>query len=358
MAGAPWADPTRLYAEARRSRMALDAARATCAASIGGRAEELVFTSGGTEANVLAVQGGVRAALAARRPARVLVSAIEQRSILDTAAALPDVEIVVLPVDHAGRLDLDALDDALDGGAALVSVQLANGEIGTTQAIPEIAARVHAAKAWLHVDATFALGWIPVDVRALDADLLTFSGHHAFGPKGTGGLWIRRGVRVRPLLQGDDRERSTRAGMPALESLVGLGAALAARTSELDADVPRLTAQTAASRDRLAAIVDDVLVHGDAEARLPHIVSFTVPLVEGEALLAGLDARGFAVHSGSACTSSAGEPSHVLAAIGTLTHGAIRVSIGPSTTDADLEGFLATLPEVVSAARARLRSRA
>lgn len=355
MDAAPWADPTRLYAEARRARMALDAARTACATAIGGRPEELIFTSGGTEANALAIRGGVRAALAARRPARIIVSSIEQQSIIQTARALPDVEVVELPVDETGLVDMQRLEEELAAGAALVSIQLANGEIGTIQPISAIAERVHAAKAWLHADATHATGWQQIRVADLGVDLLTVSGHHAFGPKGTGFCWVKRGVRVRPDLVGDDRERTMRAGMPSLEGLIGLGAALTARTAEMDSDGPTMRTLTTALRTALPGVLEEVLVHGPEEQRLPHIVSFTVPLVEGEALLSGLDANDFAVHSGSACTSSTQEPSHVLAAIGTLTHGAIRVSIGPSTTAADLDRFTATLPDVVAAAKARLQ---
>lgn len=357
MADAPWADPTRLYHEARRSRAALDEARARCAEAIGGRPEEIIFTSGGTEANLLAVRGGVRAALAARRPARAIASAVEQTSILEALGALPDLEVARLEVDRSGRVDPDAVQAALVGGAALVSVQVGNGEIGTLQPLAEIAERVHAARAWLHADASAAAGWVPLDVAELGADLVSVSGHRAMGPKGSGFLWMRRGVRVRPEMIGDDRERGSRAGMPDLTAIIGLGATLRARQTELSRDAAAMLARTSRLREQLPKVLEEVLIHGHPTQRLPHIVSFTVPMVEGEALLLGLDAAGIAVHSGSACAATTSTPSHVLAAIGTLTHGAIRVSIGPETTDAETDRFLEALPGVVADAKARLGSR-
>lgn len=352
--GAPGEDPTRLYASARRARQALDAARAACATAIGGRAEEVTFTSGGTEALVLAVTSAVLAARAARRPMRIVTSAIEQRSLLETAGSFPDVEVVTIGVDAHGLVDPAAVDAAIGDGAALVAIQVANLEIGTMQPLHEITTR---RGAWLLADATAAAGWTPIDASSLGIDLLTVSGSRAGGPAGTGFIWTRSGVRLRPMLRGDDRERGARAGMPNLPGLVGLGVGLGARIDALPEAEPRMRALTTALRSQLITALDEVIVHGHPERRLPHIVSFSIPLVEGDALLLGLDARGFAVHSGSACTSSTAEPSHVLAAIGTLTHGAIRVSIGPATTSTDLDAFVEALPEVVADAKARLGRR-
>ena len=354
IAGAPGEDPTRLYAGARRARQALDAARATCAAAIGGRAEDITFTSGGTEAIALAVTSAVQAARAARRPLRIVASAVEQRSLLDTASSFPDVELVAVGVDGLGRVDPAAVETAVGDGAALVAIQVANLEIGTMQ---DLAALAQRRGAWLLADASAATGWIDLDVAALGVDLLTVSGSRAGGPPGTGFVWARSGVRLRPMLRGDDRERGARAGMPNLPGVVGLAAGLDARITALPEAEPRMRALTASLRERLPKVLDEVIVHGHPEQRVPHIVSFSIPLVEGDALLLGLDARGFAVHSGSACTSSTAEPSHVLAAIGTLTHGAIRVSIGPETTDDDMTAFLDQLPVVVADAQARITRR-
>jgi cysteine desulfurase len=357
MADAPWEDPTRLYTGARRSRRALDDARASCAAAIAGRAEEVTFTSGGTEALALAVHAAIRAARAARRPMRIVVTAIEQRSVLDAVGALDDVEVVTVGVDGTGIVDAAAFEDAIGPGAALAAVQVANLEIGTCQDVGALAAIAAARKTWVLADASAAAGWIPIDVRALGADLLAVSGSRCGGPSGTGFLWTKSGVRLRPMLAGDDRERGARAGMPNLAGLVGLGVGLTERVAVLAEVEPRVRAHTDALRAGLPAAVGDVLVHGHPTKRVPHIVSFSIPLVEGDALLLGLDAAGFAVHSGSACTSSTAEPSHVLAAIGTLTHGAIRVSIGSETTGDDIDAFVTALPDVVSRAKARLGRR-
>lgn len=351
---APWEDPTRLHAGARRARQALDAARDACARAIGGRAEEVTFTSGGTEAIALAVGSAVLAARAARRPLRIVASSVEQRSILELAGSFADVELVTVGVDPSGRIDPEATLAAIGDGAALVAVQIANLEIGTMQPVAALAARKNA---WLLADASAAAGWMPIDVRALGADLVTVSGSRAGGPAGTGFVWARSGVRLRPILRGDDRERGVRAGMPNLPGLVGLGVGLAERVAALPEAEPRMRALTDGVRARLPEVLDEVLVHGHPTERLPHLVSFSVPMVEGDALLLGLDAAGFAVHSGSACTSSTAEPSHVLAAIGTLTHGAIRVSIGPETTAAGLDAFLEALPPIVAQAKARLGRR-
>lgn len=357
MAAAPHDDPSRLYAGARRARQALDGARAACAAAIGGRAEDLTFTSGGTEALTLAVHSAVLAARAARRPLRIVASAIEQRSVLEAAAGFEDVEFVAVGVDPSGLVAPAELDTAIADGAALVAVQVANLEIGTVQTLEAIAAVTKTRKAWLLADASAAAGWMPVTVRETGADLVAVSGSRCGGPAGTGFLWARSGVRLRPMLRGDDRERGVRAGMPNLAGLVGLGVGFPERVAALPETEPRMRALTTQLRERLPWTLKEVIIHGHASQRLPHIVSFSVPMVEGDALLLGLDAAGFAVHSGSACSSSTAEPSHVLSAIGTLTHGAIRVSIGPETTEADVEAFLAALPPVVEQAKARLGRR-
>ena len=345
-------DPSRLYGEARRARIALDAARDQIARSIGGRAEEIVFTSGGTESCNLAISGGALAAAAARRPKRILVSAIEHTAVLESARRLDGFEVVELPCGPTGLVDLEALRAECVAGAGLVSIQLANQEIGTLQPVAEAAAIAREAGALFHTDACMCVGNVAVDVRALGVDLLSASAHKAYGPRGVGALWVRRGVRVRPMLVGDDRERGRRAGMENLPAMVGWAAALGARASELDIEAERLTLLAERLRAQLPVVVDDVVVHGDASMCLPGLVSFSVLYVEGETLLLGLDEKGIAVHSGSSCTSSTQEPSHVLAAIGALTQGSIRVSMGRDTTSDDVETFLRELPPVVARARA------
>ncbi len=346
-----FADPSRLYGAARRARIALDEARAAVAAAVGARAEDLVFTASGTESCNLAIAAAARAALAARKPARVLVTAVEHTSVLHQARALEGFEVVEIGVDRQGVLDLDALRESCGTGAGVVSVQVANTEVGTLQPVARAAEIARKAGAIVHTDACGAIGHIPVDVRALGVDLLSMSSHKAYGPKGAGALWVRRGVRVRPSMLGDDRERGRRAGIEDLPAIAGFAAALSARSGEITSEGPRLFELAARLRDALPARVPDVIVHGHASERLPGIVSFSVLYVEGEALLLALDKEGIAVHSGSSCTSSAQEPSHVLAAMGALTQGSIRVSMGRDTTGAEVDAFLDALPPIVEQAR-------
>ena len=347
-----YADPSRLYGRARSARIELDRARASTAEAIGGRPEEIVFTSGGTESCNLAIIGGARAGLAARKPAKIIVSAVEHTAVGEAARMLDGFEVVEVPVDDAGTISLDALRDAVAGGAALVSVQHANQEVGTIQPVAEAARIAKDAGALVHTDACMTVGHLPVRASELGVDLLSASAHKSYGPKGAGFLWVRRGVRVRPTLPGDDRERNRRAGMENLPGIAGMAAALEARAAEIVDEVPRLRALADHLREELPRRVTELVVHGHPSERLPGLVAFSVLYVEGEALLLHLDARGIAVHSGSSCTSSTQEPSHVLAAMGALTHGSIRVSLGRETTLEEVDYFLDELPPIVEKVRA------
>ena len=344
-----FADPSRLYGAARRARIALDTARDGIATFIGARAEEIVFTSGGTESCNLAITAGARAATAARKPARILVSAVEHTAVLEAARALEGFEVVELPVNAQGVVDLEALRDEAAKGAGVVSIQLANPEVGTLQPVADAARIARDAGALFHTDACAAVGHIAVDAKALGVDMLSASGHKCYGPKGAGFLWIRRGVRVRASMLGDDRERQRRAGMENLPAIAGMAAALDARAGEIGPEAERLGALSARLREELPKRVSDIVLHG--KPGLPGLVAFSILYLEGEVLLLGLDQRGIAVHSGSSCTSSAGEPSHVLTAMGALTQGSVRVSMGRDTTEADIDAFLDALPPVVARAR-------
>lgn len=352
VAGEVFADPSRLYGGARIARIELDNARTVVAEAIGARPEEIVFTSGGTESCNLAVLSGARAGAAARKPARVIVSAVEHTAVLEAARSLEGFEVVEVPVDGTGMIDLQALVEAVAEGASLVSVQHANQEVGTIQPVAEAARIAREAGALFHTDACMTVGHLPVRASDLGVDLLSGSAHKFYGPKGAGFLWARRGVRVRPTLPGDDRERRRRSGMENLPAIAGMAAALAVRTKEMDAKAGELTALAERIRTELPSRVADVVMHGHPTERLPGLVAFSFLYVEGEALLLQLDARGIAVHSGSSCTSSTEEPSHVLAAMGALTHGSVRVSLGRATTEQDVDYLLDELPVVVEKVRA------
>jgi cysteine desulfurase len=348
-----FADPSRLYRAARVARIALDRAREQIATSVGVRPEELVFVSGGTEANNLAVVGGARAAAAARKPARIAVSAVEHTSVLEAAAALEreGFEVVRVPVDAGGIVDLGALERICGEGVGLVCIQHANPEVGSIQPVADAARIAKAAGAIVHTDACASAGHVPVDAGALGVDLLSASSHKLYGPKGAGFLWARRGVRVRPILLGDDRERHRRAGIENLPAIAGMAAAFEARQNEIASEAPRLAALADRLRNELPRRIADVVIHGHPTERLPGLVAFSLLYVEGEALLLMLDAKGIAVHSGSSCVSTASEPSHVLAAMGAVTHGSVRVSLGRSSTEADVEHLLDELPPIVERLR-------
>ena len=330
-----WADPTRLYSEARRARRLLDAARASVASAIGCRPDELRFVDSSTGAR----QDGLLGLLATRSGAGtgVVASAVEHSAVL-----LATAETIRVPVDRLGRVDLDAWRHAVAApGVAVAALQAANHEVGTTQPVAEAAEACAAAGVPLLVDATPALPWAPPPPgwSAL------VGGAEAWGgPPGVGLLVVRKGVRW--------RSPSPEPGRPEAPLPAVLAAAAALEAVRADtAQAARLSALVDRVRAEVPRRVPDVEVVGDPVHRLPHVVTFSCLYVDGEPLLSALDARGFAVGSGSACTSSALEPSHVLAAMGVLTHGNLRLSLHPGVSDSDVERFLDTLPEVVAEVR-------
>ena len=338
-------DPARLYGRARRARLLLDRSRERLAAAVGAGADELVFTSGGTEAANLAVTGLARAA---RRRRHLVVSAVEHTSVLAPARALvgQGFEVTEVGVDHTGRVDPAELAAAVRDDTLLVCLQHANHEVGTIQPVAEAADLAHERGALLLVDACQTVGRLPVDMAGLGADLLVASAHKCYGPPGTGFLVASRRARLRPVLVGDERERRRRAGMENLPGIAATAAAVAARVAEAPGERDRLAALTGRLLEGLAAI-PEVIVHGDPAHRLPHLVAFSVLYIEGEALLL-LDAKGIAVHSGSSCTADTQEPSHVLAAMGAITHGSVRVSFLHDAAEADVDRLLEVLPAAVA----------
>ncbi|MCM3886904.1 cysteine desulfurase [Frankia sp. R82] len=348
-----WADPARLYREGRRARMLLDAARESVATVLGARPDEISFTSSGTTAAGAALLG---TATARRRAGRVvMVSAVEHSSVLHAAAVHEGAggQVVQVGVDGHGRVDPAAFTPV--PGTAVASLQHANHEVGTLQPVAEVARRLHEAGVPLHTDAAVTVGHVPVDVRALGVDLLTASAHKFGGPPGVGLLVVRTGTRWRSPGPTDEREGGRVAGFPAVPAIVATAAALEARTSELAAEGPRLAGLVAELRRRLPALVDGVELLGDPDptGSVRHICAFSCLYVAGEALLDGLDRAGIAVSSGSSCTSDALTPSHVLVAMGALTHGNLRISFGRDSTQADVDALLDVLPGVVREVRAR-----
>ena len=351
-------DPGRLHAEGRTTRVAVETAREQVAALFGARPREVVFTSSGTEAVGAAVYGALaRAAELGRRG--VVTTAVEHSSVLDAAHRDPSRPVTVVGVDRLGHVDVDALIDAVDDATALVSIQLANHEVGTIQDIEPVVRAVQRrgggeGRVLLHVDACAAAGHVPVDFAALGADLCTVTGHTWGGPPGAAALLVRRGLRVPPLLVGGAQERARRGGFEDVPAIVGLGAAAA----ELAAD-GGVVAEAAAARVRTgrlgaaATAVEGVTREGDPDPSrsLPHLVCLGVDGVEAEPILLALDQHGVAVHSGSSCSSETLEPSPVLRAMGVDADRSLRVSVGWCSTDDDVEVFAAAFPGIVERLR-------
>lgn len=346
-----WADPARLYREGRKARMLLDAAREAAAEAVGCRADEVVFTSSGTRA----VHTGVAGALAGRRRVgrHLIVSAVEHSSVLHSAEVFEAEggSVTQVPVRRTGAVSPSDYASALRADTALAVLQSANHEVGTVQPVAEVAEVCRAAGVPLLVDAAQSLGWGPVEG---DWSLLAASAHKWGGPSGAGLLVVRKGVRFAAQGPADERESGRAPGFENIPAIVAAVASLRAVRAGAAQESVRLRELTERIRARVPRLVPDVEVVGDPERRLPGIVTFSCLYVDGETLLHELDREGFAVSSGSSCTSSTLTPSHVLKAMGVLSEGNVRVSLPPGTAEEDVERFLAVLPGVVRAVRDKL----
>jgi cysteine desulfurase len=345
-----WGNPSSGHAAGRAAREALDDAHERLARSIGGDSREVVFTSGGTEACNLALKGAAWAGRA--RGARIVTSSIEHLAVGNALNHLEKFgfEIVTVPVDRYGRVDPTDIEAALTDRTILVSVMLANNEVGTIQPIAEIARVAKTRRGILvHVDAIQAAPWLPLDVDAMGADLVAFAAHKAGGPKGTGALWIRKGTHILAQQHGGSQERHRRAGTEDVAGAVGMARAFELAAAERSTTVERVRAL----RDRLAdalGAADGVERTGHPVDRLPHILSLIVRGVDGSAATVALDLEGIAVSTGSACTTGSTEPSHVLGAMGYPTdeaRGAVRLSLGRTTTEAEIEEAARIVPAVL-----------
>ncbi|GLY82907.1 cysteine desulfurase family protein [Actinoallomurus iriomotensis] len=339
-----WADPQRLYGSARRSRMLLERARAQVAAAFGARADETSFTSSGTQAIHLGVLGTLHARRRAGR--HLVVGAVEHSSVLH-AAGRHEREggtVTTVGVDRTGRVDPEEFAAALRPDTALACLQSANHEVGTLQPVAEVAEACRAARVPLLVDAAQSAGRAPIPGGW---SLLTASAHKWGGPPGVGVLVVRKNTRWRSPLPEDERESRRVPGFENVPAIVAAAAALEAYGAEMERDAPRLSALVDLIRERAPRLVEDVEVIGHPVERLPHLVTFSCLYVEGEALLTELDRLGFEVSSGSSCTADTLRPSHVLEAMGVITHGNVRVSLSRGTRAADVDRFLAVLPGAV-----------
>ncbi|MFO7957395.1 MAG: cysteine desulfurase NifS [Candidatus Brocadiia bacterium] len=339
-----------VHHKGREAREAVEDARRTVAAHLGAAPDEIVFTSGGTESDNHAIRGV--AAAAGERGRHIITSAIEHHAVLNTCKDLEKegFEVTTLPVDDRGLVDPRDLDDAMRPDTILVTVMMANNEVGTIEPIRELAEVASEHDVPIHTDAVQAVGKIPVDVEELGVDLLSLSGHKFYGPKGVGVLYIRSGTRIRPVQVGGHHEKGRCAGTENVPGIVGLARALELACAEMEGEGQRLRRLRDHLQEGLAGSLEDARLNGHPERRLPHILNITFAYVEGESMLLSLDAAGICVSTGSACTSGTLEPSHVLTAMGVpaeMAHGSLRFSLGRVNDEKDVEYVLEKLPPIV-----------
>lgn len=351
-----YGNPNSVHAWGREVRTAIDEARASVARLLNAEPREILFTGGGSEADNLAIKGVAESFSGKGR--HVITSAIEHHAVLDTVKWLgkEGFDVTILPVDSEGRVRVEDFRAAIRPDTILATVMYANNEVGTVQPIRELGEICREKGILFHTDAVQAAGHLPLNVRDLPVDLMTMAAHKMYGPKGVGALYIRKGVRIAPLVHGGGQEFGLRSGTENTAGIVGFGAAaeLAARriaNGEIDKE-RRL-------RDRLIdgvlSRIEDVLLTGHRTERLPFHASFCIRYIEGEAMLLRLDFAGIGASSGSACTSGSLEPSYVLLAMGldhATAHGSLRLTLGKDTTEEDIDTILNTLPPIVENLRA------
>jgi cysteine desulfurase len=358
-----FANAASIHTPGQRAHAAVETAREQVAALIGSRPQEIVFTSGGTESDNHALFGVVGQALLpvsssgdANSFAHIITTAIEHEAVLNTCQALEKegVRVTYLPTDRDGRIDLEDLRRVLQPETILITIMHANNELGTVQPLEEIARIAKTADVYFHTDAVQSVGKIPVDVNALQVDLLSLSGHKLYAPKGIGALYVRGGTRLRQLLYGGHHQRGFRPGTENVAGIVGLGKAAEIARKFLSEDSQRVSALRDRLQQGLLSRVPQSRVNAGAAPRTPNTTNILFPGVEGEALLIALDLKGLACSTGAACSSGAVEPSHVLTAIGLPPEEArasLRFSLGRHTSAADIDFALNVVPAAVAQLR-------
>jgi len=347
-----YGNPSSIHWFGREARKAIDEAREEVAKLIGAKFEEIIFTSGGTEADNLALIGSALAS----KGKHLITSQIEHHAVLHTAEYLEKngYEVTYLPVDKYGLVSPEAVKEAIRDDTFLISIMHSNNEIGTIQPIKEIGQIAKEKGIYFHVDGVQSVGNVPIDVNELNIDMLSLSSHKIYGPKGVGALYVRKGVKIKPIIHGGAHELNYRAGTENVPGIVGLGAAAKLAREEL----PERAKHLKSLRDKLVKGVMDNIEHtiynGHPEQRLPGNASFCFRFIEGESLLLNLDILGIAASSGSACTSGSLDPSHVLLAIGLpheVAHGSLRFSLGMDNTEEDIDYVIEQLPKVIEKLR-------
>lgn len=348
-------NPMSVHSFGRESRRAVEEARRQVAAALNADSREIYFTGCGTESDNWALRGAAYAKGNTRRT--LVTTTIEHHAILHTAEQLEKegFKVVYVPVDEFGIVKLDEMEKAITEDVFLVSVMTANNEIGTIQPIEEIARMAHAKGALFHTDAVQAIGSVKIDVKAMGIDLLSLSGHKSHAPKGVGALYMKNSVHIERLIRGGAQERTQRAGTENLASIVGLGKAIELATADIDAHNAKLIEMRDHMISEILTRIPETRLNGDATRRLPGNVNVSVRYIEGESLLLSLDLKGIAASSGSACTSGALDPSHVLLAIGLpheIAHGSLRLSMNEENTMEEVDTVVEALVEIVKRLRA------
>lgn len=349
-----YGNPSSIHSTGRDAKKAVERARRQVASALGCSAQEIYFTAGGSESDNWALKG---AAFAHQEKGKhIITTQIEHHAILHTCQWLEaqSWQVTYLPVDADGFVTAQQVENALRPDTVLVSVMAANNEIGTLEPIAEIGTLCHERGVLFHTDAVQAVGAIPLDVEALHADMLSLSAHKFHGPKGIGALYIRKGVKIDPLIHGGAQERGHRAGTENLPGIVGLGKAIELAEEGLAENAARMTVLRNRLISGLTAAIPNMRINGTMDKRLPNNVNVSFAGIEGEAVLLRLDLEGIAASSGSACTAGSLDPSHVLTAIG-LTRdeakGSLRLTLGTDTTQADVDEVVAKLPGIVASLR-------
>ena len=353
---ADFGNASSIHTFGQRARSAVETAREQVATLLNARPQEIVFTSGGTESDNHAIFGVVNVAAGSDNPKHVITSAIEHEAVLNTCQALEKqgVAVTYLPVNRDGLINLDDLRTALRPETVLITIMHANNELGTVQPLAEIGRIAAEADVYFHTDAVQSVGKIPVDVKSLQVDLLSLSGHKLYAPKGVGTLFIKGGARVRQFLYGGHHQRGFRPGTENVAGIVGLGKAAELARTALDSDAQRISGLRDKLEHGMLSGIPDSHANAANAPRTPNTSNITFPGIEGEALIIALDLKGLACSTGAACSSGAVEPSHVLTAIGlpaSEARASIRFSLGRHTTAADIDAAL----EIVPAAVAQLR---
>lgn len=333
---------------------AIDKARQQVAAGIGADAGEIIFMSGGTEADNMAIRG-----IAERYSSRgkhIITTAVEHHAVLHTCQLLEKhgYEVTYLPVDEYGRVTVDQVREAIRPDTVLVSVMFANNEVGTIMPIPEIGALCREKGVFFHTDAVQAVGHLPIDVKAMNIDMLSMSAHKFHGPKGVGALYVRKGIMLPALIQGGAQERNRRAGTENVPGIVGMGKAMELAVGSLEESAAKMTALRDRLIRELPKRIPEIKLNGHPTDRLPNNVNYSIKYIEGESILLMLDLNGIAASSGSACTSGSLDPSHVLLAMGLtheVAHGSVRMTLSEETTEEDVEYVLDVLPRVAERLR-------